>query len=52
MAELRLFRGDAQVLAVPLKTGDDVAVGSLSKRAMDAGLGYLGELFRKYVLRS
>ena len=52
VAELRLFRGDAQVLAVPLKTGDDVAVGSLSKRALDAGLGYFGELFRKYVLRS
>lgn len=51
-AELRLFRGDAQVLAVPLVTGDDVAKGSLPKRALDAGLGYLGGLFRKYVLRS
>ena len=52
LAELRLFRGDAQVLSVPLKTGDAVTVGSLPKRALDAGLAYLGDLFRKYVLRS
>ncbi len=52
VASLKLYRGEAEVLSAPLRTGEAVAVGSLPKRALDAGLEYLGGLFRKYVLRS
>ena len=52
VASLRLYRGTTEVLNVPLRTTQAVAVGSLPKRALDAGLGYFGDLFRKYVLRS
>lgn len=52
VADLKVYRGSAEVLSVPLVTGAAVAVGSLPKRAFDAGLEYVGELFRKFVLRS
>ena len=52
MAKLQLFRGDKEVLSVPLRTAAAVPVGSLSRRALDAGLEFVGGLFRKYVLRS
>ena len=52
LAELQLFRGDQEVLSVPLRTANAVPVGSLPKRALDAGLEYVGGLFRKYVSRS
>ena len=52
IANLQLFRDDKQVLSIPLRTANAVAVGSLPKRALDAGLEYVSGLFRKYVLRS
>ena len=52
LASLKLYSGDKEVLTVPLRTAADVAVGSLHKRALDAGLEYVADLFRKYVLRS
>ena len=52
LARLQLFRGDKEVLSVPLRTATSVPVGSLSRRALDAGLEFFGDLFRKYVLRS
>ena len=52
LARLQLFRGDKEVLSVPLRTATSVPVGSLSKRALDAGMEFVGDLFRKYVLRS
>ena len=52
LARLQLFRGDKEVLSVPLRTATSVPVGSLSKRALDAGMEFVGGLFRKYVLRS
>ena len=52
LARLQLFRGDKEVLSVPLRTAAGVPVGSLSRRALDAGLEFVGDLFRKYVLRS
>ena len=52
LARLQLFRGDKEVLSVPLRTAASVPVGSLSKRALDAGMEFVGRLFRKYVLRS
>ena len=52
LASLKLYNGDKEVLSVPLRTAADVATGSLHKRALDAGLEYVADLFRKYVLRS
>ncbi len=52
VASLKLYSGDREVLGVPLRTAADVPVGALHKRAFDAGLEYVADLFRKYVLRS
>lgn len=49
VARLKIFRGTAEVLDLPLKTAASVEVGSLPQRAMDAGLEYATGLFRKYV---
>ncbi len=51
VARLKIFRGGNEVLEVPLQTAANVETGSLSRRAMDAGLEYVAELFRKYVLK-
>ncbi len=52
LAVLKLFRGATEVFTTPLRTKTAVARGSLPKRAFDAGLEYVGSLFRKYVLHS
>lgn len=52
VANLKLLRGTAEVLTVPLRTGRAVPVGTLPHRALDAGLEYLTGLFRKYVLKT
>ena len=52
VANLKLLRGAAEVLSVPLRTGRAVPVGTLPHRALDAGLEYLTGLFRRYVLKS
>lgn len=52
LATLKLFLGDKDARDAPLFTKDGVAVGSLPRRAFDAGVEYVGGLFRKYVLRS
>lgn len=52
VATLKLFRGDTTIMSVPLRTANAVSRGSLPKRALDAGMEYVGSLFRKYVLRS
>jgi serine-type D-Ala-D-Ala carboxypeptidase (penicillin-binding protein 5/6) len=51
VARLKIFRGTEEVLNLPLKTTAAVAQGSLPHRAMDAGVEYATELFRKYVLK-
>lgn len=51
IAHLRIFRGENQIMDTPLKTAADVGVGSLQRRAMDAGIEYTEEMFRKYVLK-
>jgi D-alanyl-D-alanine carboxypeptidase (penicillin-binding protein 5/6) len=51
IARLKIFRGTAQVLDVPLKAAEAVEVGSLPRRAMDAGLEYAAVLFRRYVTK-
>lgn len=52
VATLQLLRDNTEVLSVPLRTATAVPVGSLPKRALDAGLEYVSGLFRKYVLHS
>ena len=52
VGELKLLRGDREVLSTPLRTSRAVAVGSLPRRALDAGLEFVGGLFRKYVSHS
>lgn len=51
VAHLRVFRGSSAILDLPLKTSTNIGVGSLQRRAMDAGLEYTEEMFRKYVLK-
>ena len=52
LAALKLYRGQTEVFSTPLLTKNAVVQGSLPKRALDAGLEYVGSLFRKYVLHS
>ena len=52
LASLRVYRGTTEALVVPLRTARAVPVGSLSKRAFNAALEYVGALVRKYVFRS
>lgn len=51
VARLKIFRGNEQVLDLPLKTAEAVGQGSLPQRAMDAGMEYATGMFRKYVLK-
>ncbi len=51
VAHLKITRGAVEVLDLPLKTASAVEVGSLPRRAMDAGLEYATVLFRKYVVK-
>jgi serine-type D-Ala-D-Ala carboxypeptidase (penicillin-binding protein 5/6) len=51
VAELKIFRSGNQIYAAPLQTAANVGTGSLPRRAMDASLEYMEELFRKYVLK-
>ncbi|MCB1540930.1 MAG: D-alanyl-D-alanine carboxypeptidase [Rhodoblastus sp.] len=51
IARLKIMRGQALALDIPLAAKEDVAVGSLPRRALDAGMEYTGQLFRKYVLK-
>jgi D-alanyl-D-alanine carboxypeptidase (penicillin-binding protein 5/6) len=52
VAQLQVFRGPTQVLETPLQTAEDIGKGTLPSRAMDASLTYVGDLFRKYVLKA
>jgi len=45
VARLKVWRGSVQVLDLPLKTATSVAVGSLPKRALDAGIELATNLF-------
>jgi D-alanyl-D-alanine carboxypeptidase (penicillin-binding protein 5/6) len=44
---LKIWRGQSEVLEIPLKTGGMVAPGTLTQRALDAGLEWAGGLLRK-----
>ncbi len=52
VARLQLFRGASQIFETPLRTGADIGRGSLQSRAMDAVFEYIGDQFRKYVLKA
>jgi D-alanyl-D-alanine carboxypeptidase (penicillin-binding protein 5/6) len=47
VGQLKIWRGQSEVLDVPLKTGGSVAQGTLSQRALDAGLELAGGLVRR-----
>ena len=51
VASLRIWRGASLVYETPLRAETDVALGSLSRRAMDAVLEYGTGLVRHYILR-
>jgi D-alanyl-D-alanine carboxypeptidase (penicillin-binding protein 5/6) len=47
VAVLKILRGGTEILAVPLQAAEDVPVGSLPRRALDAGLELGGAVFRQ-----
>jgi serine-type D-Ala-D-Ala carboxypeptidase (penicillin-binding protein 5/6) len=51
VARLKVFRGTEQILDLPLKTAAAVEQGALPGRAMDAGIEYATQLFRKFVVK-
>ena len=51
IARLKLMRGQALALDIPLEAKEDVAVGSLPRRSLDAGMEFVGQMVRKYVLK-
>ena len=51
LARLKIYRGTVLALDTPLVAGASVGQGSLSRRALDAGLELGQSLFRKYVLK-
>ena len=51
LAHLRLMRGQAQALDLPLKATEDVEPGPLPRRALDASLEFAGQMWRKYVTK-
>jgi serine-type D-Ala-D-Ala carboxypeptidase (penicillin-binding protein 5/6) len=46
IGELRVWRGDAQVLTMPLQAAEDVSLGSTSQRAFDAAAELVINMFR------
>ena len=51
VGSLKVWRGASLVLDTPLHAMQDVPVGSLSRRALDAGLELGGSFVRRYVLQ-
>jgi serine-type D-Ala-D-Ala carboxypeptidase (penicillin-binding protein 5/6) len=47
VAQLKIFRGATEVLDMPLETAKDVETGTLTQRALDAGLEYMTAMIRK-----
>lgn len=48
---LSVWRGQSLVLQAPLRAAQDVPVGTLPRRALDAGMEYGGSLLRRYVFK-
>ncbi len=51
LATLKISRGQAAILDVPLRAAEAVPVGSLPRRALDASVELGSSLVRRYVLR-
>lgn len=49
VADLKIYRGGSEVLDVPLKTADSIAMGSLYQRAFDGVLEKMTVAFRKFL---
>jgi serine-type D-Ala-D-Ala carboxypeptidase (penicillin-binding protein 5/6) len=49
VAQLRIFRGTTAILDMPLETAQNVELGSLPRRAFDAGFEYLADWIRKRI---
>ena len=47
VAQLKIYRGNTEILATPLRTTEDVPVGSLPHRAFDAGLELVTAVVRQ-----
>jgi serine-type D-Ala-D-Ala carboxypeptidase (penicillin-binding protein 5/6) len=52
VAHLKVWRGTTEALDIPLETARRVDTGSLPRRALDAGLEFAANLFRKYFIKS
>ena len=52
VARLKIWRDDMLVVNAPLKTGDAVALGGLTRRAFDAGIELAGDAVRDAVQRA
>jgi len=52
VGRLKIWRGQSQVLDVALKTGGSVATGTLTQRALDAGVEWAGGLLRKTLAKN
>lgn len=51
VAHLKLMRGSSEVLDVPLRTAQNVPIGSLARRAVDAGLELMTGVLRSDVFK-
>jgi D-alanyl-D-alanine carboxypeptidase (penicillin-binding protein 5/6) len=51
IGELRVWRGDAKVLDVPVQAAEDIELGSTSQRAFDAAAELVINLFRSAAKR-
>ena len=49
---LKIWRGQSEVLEIPLKTGGAVGQGTLTQRALDAGMEWAGGLLRKTLAKN
>jgi D-alanyl-D-alanine carboxypeptidase (penicillin-binding protein 5/6) len=52
VGRLKIWRGDMLVVDVALKTGADVALGGLARRAFDAGVELAGDVVRRALGRA
>jgi serine-type D-Ala-D-Ala carboxypeptidase (penicillin-binding protein 5/6) len=52
VGRLKVWRGDMLIIDVPLKTGADVGLGGLTRRAFDAGVELAGNVVRQTLGRA
>lgn len=52
IARLKIYRGKTLALDIPLRAAQDVEIGALHQRALDAGLEWMGGLIRRHVFNN